>query len=481
VTLAVVSEFLHKHPQLKVMHLDSRQVQPGDLFIAMPGATTDGRQYVQQAVAQGAAAIIAEAIGWNADININVPLLLLENLKPQLAEIATYFYKDPSHNLRVIGVTGTNGKTSTSNYIAQLFDYVGIKCGLMGTLGNGMLDNLIPSPLTTSDCCTLQNQLFEFSQAQAKFVAMEVSSIGLCDDRLLHTQIDTAIFTNLSQDHLDYHHTMEDYFAAKCKLFTEYAPKHCVINLDDPYSKRLLDLIPRSSRIITYSLLNPAADLYYADGIIHTLWGTGPLVTKLIGKFNISNVMAALACCAIQGISIQTLLQAASKLNAVPGRMQAVPCVDLDAPRVVVDYAHTPDALIKALQTLQQYKQRHLICIIGCGGDRDRSKRPLMLRAVIENSDKVIITQDNPRTEDPQQIVRDMLAGHPLNTNIVIEMDRATAIKNAIAAASSEDLILIAGKGHEDYQIIGTTKLPFSDLLVAQQTLEARGEQAWTQ
>jgi len=480
VTLAVVSEFLHKHPQLTAMRLDSRQVQPGDLFIAMPGAATDGRQYVQQAVAQGAAAVIVEATGWNESFSSTVPVLLVENLKSQLAEIATYFYKDPSHNLRVIGITGTNGKTSTSNYIAQLFDYVGIKCGIMGTLGNGFLDNLLPSLLTTSDCCTLQHQLFEFSQAQAKFVAMEVSSIGLSDGRLLRTQIDTAVFTNLSQDHLDYHHTMEDYFAAKCKLFAEYAPKHCVINLDDEYSQRLLDIIPRTSRVITYSLLNPAADLYYADGVIHTLWGAGQLVTKLIGKFNISNVLAALGSCAVQGIPMQTLLKAASNLNAVPGRMQTVLCKNPQAPRVVVDYAHTPDALIKALQTLQEYKQQNLICIIGCGGDRDRSKRPLMLRAVIENSDRVIITQDNPRTEDPQQIVNDMLAGQQLNATTIIEMDRAIAIQHAISAASGQDLILIAGKGHEDYQIIGTTKLPFSDVLVAQQALEARGEKAWT-
>jgi len=481
VTLAVVSEFLHKHPQLKAMRLDSRQVQPGDLFIAMPGAATDGRQYMQQAVAQGAAAIIVEATGWSDSFNITVPILPINNLKFYISEIATYFYKNPSHNLRVIGITGTNGKTSTSNYIAQLFDYVNIKCGIMGTLGNGMLNNLIPTPLTTSDCCTLQNQLFEFSQAQAKFVAMEVSSIGLCDGRLLHTQIDTAVFTNLSQDHLDYHHTMEDYFASKCKLFAEYAPKHCVVNLDDAYSQRLLDVIPRTSRVITYSLLNPAADLYYAAGVVHSLWGTGQLTTKLIGKFNVSNVLAALGCCAIHGIPMQTLLRVASKLNAVPGRMQAVLYDNRNAPRVVVDYAHTPDAVIKALQTLQEYKQGHLICIIGCGGDRDRSKRPLMLRAAIENSDKVIITQDNPRTEDPQQIVHDMLAGLQLNSNIIIEMDRATAIQHAIAIATAQDLILIAGKGHEDYQIIGTTKLPFSDVMIAEQILEANGEQAWTQ
>ncbi len=479
-TLAVVSEFLYKQPQLKALRLDSRQVQPGDLFIAIPGANTDGRQYLQQAIAKGAAAVIVEATNWDGDYrSIKVPILVIENLKSYLAKIATNFYKNPSHNLRIIGITGTNGKTSTSNYIAQLLDDVNIKCGIMGTLGNGMLGNLIPSPLTTSDCCTLQNQLYEFTQAQAKFVAMEVSSIGLCDDRLLHTRIDTAVFTNLSQDHLDYHHTMEAYFAAKCKLFTEYAPKYCIVNLDDAYSQRLLDIIPQTSQIITYSLLNPKADLYYADGVIHTAWGTGQLVTKLIGKFNVSNVLAALGCCAVHGITMQALLQAASKLNAVPGRMQTVPCSNPQAPRVVVDYAHTPDALIKALQTLQEYKQQNLICIVGCGGDRDRSKRPLMLQAAIENSDKVIITQDNPRTEDPQQIINDMLADQQLNANTIIDMDRATAIKNAIATATTHDLILIAGKGHEDYQIIGTTKLPFSDLLVAQQTLEAIGEQAW--
>lgn len=473
-TLAVVSEFLHKHPQLKAMRLDSRQVQPGDLFMAVPGDLTDGREYLQQAISQGAAAAIVEASGWRDYTAMSVPLLAVPDLKSHLADIASYFYKNPSNNLRVIGITGTNGKTSTSNYIAQLFTAVGIECGIMGTLGNGLLGHLIPSPLTTSDCCTLQNQLFEFSQQQAKFVAMEVSSIGLCDGRLLNTHIDTAVFTNLTQDHLDYHHTMDAYFSAKCKLFTEYAPKHCVINLDDPYSQRLLAIIPSTSRILTYSLLNPAADLYYADGVVHTLWGTGELVAKLIGKFNISNVLAALGCCAIQGFSMQTLLKAASNLKSVSGRMQTVLCENMHAPRVIVDYAHTPDALIKALQTLQEYKSQQLICIIGCGGDRDRSKRPLMLRAAIENSDRVIITQDNPRTEDPQQIVNDMLAGQDPAANIIVEMDRTTAIQHAIAAATEQDLILIAGKGHEDYQILGTKKLPFSDVAVSQQALEAR-------
>lgn len=473
VTLSVVFDFLRQH-QLKAMRLDSRQVQPGDLFIAMPGLTTDGRQHISQAIANGSAAIIAEADGMPSYQGVAAPLLLVTNLKSKLADMATYFYNNPSHNLKVIGITGTNGKTSTSHYIAQLFSAVSMRCGIMGTLGNGFLDNLIKSQLTTSDCCSLQDQLFIFAQQKTSFVAMEVSSIGLLEGRLANTAINTAVYTNLSQDHLDYHVSMEDYFAAKCKLFSEFEPKNCVVNLDDPYSERLLKIIPLQSQVITYSLLNPNAAVYYNDGVIITPWGTGSLKVSLVGKFNISNVLAAIACCALQGVPLADLLLAASTLTAVAGRMQTVFNAALAAPKVVVDYAHTPEAVTKALQALGEYKAQKLYCIIGCGGDRDRSKRPLMLDAAIKYSDVVIVTQDNPRTEDPQQIVGDMLGTRHVTDNIIIELDRAKAIQQTIAQASPHDLILIAGKGHEDYQIIGTTKLPFSDLLIAQQALEVR-------
>lgn len=473
-TLSVVFDFLRQHSQLKAIRLDSRQVRHGDLFIAMPGSSTDGRQFIQQAINNGAEAIIAESLGLVTEINVKVPLLLAANLKQHIATIATFFYKDPSHSLKIIGITGTNGKTSTSHYIAQLLNLQSEKCGIMGTLGNGFLDSLLDSQLTTSDCCTIQDQLSTFVKLQTRFVAMEVSSIGLIENRLQNTKINTAVFTNLSQDHLDYHGDMEQYFIAKSKLFTDFAPEYCVVNLDDPYSERLLALIPQQSRVVTYSLLDSNADVYCNGNVVTTPWGSSKLVTSLIGKFNVSNVLAALSCCALQNIPLQKLLDSAQHLKPVNGRMQIVSHNIVTDPKVIVDYAHTPEAVEKALQALQEYKINKIYCIIGCGGDRDRSKRPLMLQAAVKHSDVVIITQDNPRTEDPQQIINDMLNGAPLHENVIVQMDRATAISQTIAQATEHDLILIAGKGHEDYQIIGTVKVPFSDVLTASLALEAR-------
>lgn len=464
--LAEVIEFLCNNPQLKSMRIDSRQVQPGDIFVAVAGLVDDGFKYIPQALANGAAAIIAEH-----HYVCDVPVTTIKDLAKHLPELANIYYNKPSHKLAVIGITGTNGKTSTSHYIAQLLTANGINCGLMGTLGNGLLGNLVPSNLTTSDCCSVQQQLASFLQLNVQTVAMEVSSIGLAQRRLQGTCINTAIFTNLSQDHLDYHADMQSYFAEKCKLFIEFAPKYCIINIDDPYGLKLIDLMPVNPEIFTYSIDNPTADIYLNDNKLYSPWGNGIFNTNLIGKFNISNVLAAIAACVLQGVSIDKLLQSVPKLQPVVGRMQLINYNQNARPIVVVDYAHTPDALIKVLLTLRESKPNKLFCVFGCGGDRDRTKRSLMLRAVLDHSDEIVITQDNPRTEDPQQIVQDMLDGICTLTNITIQMDRKQAIAQTIARASVGDIVLIAGKGHEEYQIIGTNKLPFSDQLVAQECL----------
>lgn len=474
--LTVVFDFLRNNKQLKNMRIDSRQIQAGDIFIAIPGFTTDGRKYIGQAIANGAGAIIVEA-GTVVEPNVtNVPIISVNNLKQHLSEVAAFYYQHPSQKLKVIGITGTNGKTSTSHYIAQLFAAANEKCGVMGTLGNGILPNLVSAGLTTSDCCTVQQELSSLAASNAKYVVMEVSSVGLDQGRLLHTEIDTAVFTNLSQDHLDCHKDMTEYFNAKCKLFTNFALKNAVINLDDAKAPELLNIIPVSVRVITYSLFDPTADIYVDGSQIFTPWGTGVLQTNLLGSFNTSNVLAAIACCALQGLPLDTILHFARNLYPVCGRMELIQSRRANAPRVIVDYAHTPDALIKVLQTLREYQPHTLFCVFGCGGDRDRSKRPLMARAVLENSDQAVITSDNPRTEDPQQIVQDMLDGITLATNIIIELDRAKAITQTIACATANDIVLIAGKGHEDYQIIGTTKLSFSDQIVAQQALGENDE-----
>lgn len=468
--LTAVIEFLRNNQQLKSMCIDSREVRPGDIFVAVAGLTDNGCKYIPQAVANGAALIITEN-----EYNCSVPVITVKDLTKNLPELANLYYGQPSNKLSLIGITGTNGKTSTSHYIAQLLLANGLPCGVMGTLGNGVLGSLTASNLTTADCCTVQRQLASFVQLQVPVVAMEVSSIGLAQRRLQHTRINTAIFTNLSQDHLDYHADMQTYFAEKCKLFTEFAPTYCIVNIDDPYGSQLIDFIPSSSTVITYSINKPTADIYLDGNQLYSHWGTGMLSTRLVGKFNLSNVLAAIAACVLQDVPLEKLLQVADKLQPVVGRMQLIEGSSADSPMVIVDYAHTPDALIKALLTLREYNPNKLLCVFGCGGNRDRTKRPLMLRAVFENSDEIIITQDNPRTEDPQQIIQDMLCGVADHSKITIEMDRKQAIREALSRAKKGDIILIAGKGHEDYQIIGTQKLPFSDQLVVQHFLyEAR-------
>lgn len=461
--------------ELQNIRRDNRQVEPGDLFIAVRGLKTDGRDFIDAAIARGAVAVLTQE---PYECDSLVPIITVPNLKDQLPALSAAFYNYPAQHLKTIGITGTNGKTSTSHYIAQILNSAGLTCGVMGTIGNGLLGKLNPTQLTTSDCCTVQQQFAAVKDLGAQFVAMEVSSHALAQQRLLGIDFDTAVFTNLSQDHLDYHANMQDYFAAKALLFTEYDIKNAVINIDDPWSAKLIALLPSNTNLITYSLFDNTAAVYLSADQIHTPWGNASFTTRLLGDFNKSNVLATIAVCCLQNISLDTVLSAVKNLQPVAGRMQVVEHNDPNAPKVVVDYAHTPDAVSKALKALRDYTNGTLYCIIGCGGDRDRSKRPLMLQAALENSDQVIISQDNPRTEDPQQIVQDMLHGNT-SQKIHIELDRAKAIQFAIARADKQDLILIAGKGHEDYQIIGTQKLPFSDILEAQQALVKRSENAW--
>lgn len=433
--------------ELTDIQIDSRKIKTGDLFVAVPGSQTDGRDYITQAKANGAAAILDDP-----------------EIKNQLPELAAFFYNYPARDLKIIGITGTNGKTSCSHYIAQILSAAGLECGIMGTLGNGLINNLHATSLTTSDSCTIQQQFAEFREQQVEYVAMEVSSHALVQQRLRGVNIDTAVFTNLSQDHLDYHTNMTEYFAAKSLLFTDYNIKHSVLNVDDPYSQDLIKIINNKSKVYTYSI-NNKADVYLLDNIVYTPWGQGRLDSPLIGKFNLSNILACITCCILQGVSLENILAIVKKIQPVPGRMQTVRRPEL--PLVIIDYAHTPDALVKALQAAREQPHAKLYCIFGCGGDRDRTKRPLMLQAALTNSDYVVITQDNPRTEDPKQIINDILSDINKTDNITIELDRAMAIRQTILKAQPQDIVLIAGKGHENYQIIGMQKIPFSDLTVS--------------
>lgn len=470
--------------ELQDVQLDSRQIKPGDLFIAIPGLKGDGRIHVAQAVANGAVAVLVQS-PYIAEDNYNaVPVICVDNLRDIFRDLVAFFYNNPAKDLELIAVTGTNGKTSCSHYIAQILNALHFKCGVMGTVGNGLLDNLFPSQMTSSDCCVVQRQFAIFKKLNVTHVAMEISSHAIDQQRLLGLQFKTAIFTNLSQDHLDYHLNMREYFAAKCRLFTDYKIDNAIINLDDPYGVQLRDLLKTNNskiKILGYSLANKQADVYLENNIIYSPWGSGVLHSSLLGSFNTSNLLACITSCALHDLALDQILKIVSNLIPVPGRMQKVVGQDSNAPMVVVDYAHTPDAMVNALQALRPYVHDggKLYCIFGCGGDRDRSKRHMMLRAALDYSDQVVITQDNPRTEDPKQILQDILANQKIGAKVMVELDREAAIHAIILQANQQDLILIAGKGHEDYQIIGVDKLPFSDVLIASKALTLRSEKSY--
>ena len=480
---------------IRNISVDSRQAQPGDLFIALKGSNVDGRHYIEKAAEKGVAAILIEAddklfsSGWlNNSLGQKIPLIPYSHLKALSGIIAARFFNEPSKELAVIGITGTNGKTSTSHYIAALLESVGETCGIIGTLGAGFLPGLEETGFTTPDAVQNQRLLSEFYHKKASVVAMEVSSHALDQERLAGIQFQTAILTNLTRDHLDYHPDIDAYWAAKQKLFLAYKPQNSIINLDDEYGRGLYqDLIAKKTteNIIGFTLqdypnfsntVSAKKIKYHSAGMeafIETPWGAGELKTTLIGQFNLSNLLAAIAAVCLQGISFEKVLASVPLIKAVSGRMMRLGGEHL-LPLVLVDYAHTPDALIKVLEAVRVHCRGKVWCVFGCGGDRDRGKRPLMAAAVEQFSDYIYVTQDNSRTENPKQIIEDILKGFKETTAVVVEFDRSQAIQAAVALAAPEDCVVVAGKGHEPYQIIGTEKKPFLDQAEVERALERR-------
>ncbi len=460
--------------EISGLTLDSRKVKAGDLFLAYPGAESDGRKFIQSAIDNGAVAVLAEKIGFESKQNYSVPVIVVTDLQKQVGHIAAEFYDHPSRKMRIIGITGTNGKTSCSHFIANALQLNQIPCGIIGTLGTGMPEKLDYGTHTTPDAITLQQMLFELYKQGAKAVAMEVSSHGLEQERVTGIEFNTAVFTNLSRDHLDYHGDMANYSAAKKRLFFMPKLKYAVINVDDEFGKKLLDDIPKQVNTIGYSIADTVAKVpcVRASNIqatekgftaeILTPWGDGILHGNLLGQFNVSNLLAVLTVLGSMKIPLAQILQSLEQLKTVPGRMQAFG--GGKKPVVVVDFAHTPDALEKALLGLRVHCRGNLWCVFGCGGDRDRGKRPLMGQIAEQYSDHIIITNDNPRTEDPQNIIDDIVEGLLCPWAAEIERNRGSAIAHAIDCAKQNDIILIAGKGHEPHQIIGTDKIPFSDI-----------------
>ena len=471
------------------LSLDSRAIKKNYLFIAIKGATVNGIEFINSAIEQGAAAVLWEAdenvdaikINWRkSSTNIDIPIIAIENLSQLTGEIADCFYESPSKELAVCGITGTNGKTSCADFLAQMMS-VDAPCGLMGTLGSGIYPELKETGFTTPDAITCQQWLADIKSQQAKFAVMEVSSHALIQGRTNGIRFNSAVFTNLSRDHLDFHGDMESYADAKFKLFKSTGLKNAIVNVDDEAGRNIVENLDKNIRCIRYGLdktLSP--DVYGFDIVldqnglsmqVNTPWGEGQLTSPVIGDFNASNLLAVLSVMLIQDIDLADALKRLSTIKSVAGRMQRFG--NENTPLVVVDFAHTPDALEQALTSLRQHTKNNLWCVFGCGGDRDKGKRPLM-GAIAENkADYIILTNDNPRNEAAVEIINDIKSGIKTTTKVIIEQDRHAAIHIAISKAKTGDVVLIAGKGHENYQLIGETKYPFNDAEEVKQQLEA--------
>lgn len=462
---------------LKEMILDSRSATAGDLFVAVLGHQVDGRTYISQAIAQGVSAVIAEAHDHASDGELRmvegIPVVYLAQLNERLSALAGRFYQQPAQKMTLIGVTGTNGKTTISQLLAQWANLLGGKGAVMGTVGNGLYGQLMPAENTTGSAIDVQRILAELVQQQASLTAMEVSSHGLVQHRVAALPFAAAIFSNLSRDHLDYHGDMESYAAAKLSLFTDHQVGVRVINADDTVGQQWLEQLTDAVAVSVSGLalgqrhgfwLSATNITYQDQGVRITFdsaWGAGEFTSHLMGEFNVSNLLLALATLLALEYPLAQLLATADKLTPVCGRMEVFQTQGRAA--AVVDYAHTPDALQKALAAARLHCEGQLWCIFGCGGDRDRGKRPLMGAIAEEFADRVIITDDNPRSEDPHLITQDILAGLISPGQAQVITGRAQAITYALTQAAASDIVLIAGKGHEDYQIIGKRKLDYSD------------------
>ncbi|WP_334186483.1 UDP-N-acetylmuramoyl-L-alanyl-D-glutamate--2,6-diaminopimelate ligase [Noviherbaspirillum sp.] len=499
ISVADILDWLHTAAPEAQLSSDSRSITSGDVFIAYPGETADGRDYISQAIARGARAVIYEAAGFHWDAGWTVPHLAVPDLKKIAGFVANAYYDQPDAEMFSVAVTGTNGKTSCSHWLGTLLSRLGDPTAVVGTLGVAMFrrgghDGFSSTGYTTPDAVLLQRRLASLRTSGAKALAIEASSIGLEQGRLHGLHIDVALFTNFTRDHLDYHGDMATYEAAKAVLFDWPGLKHAVINLDDGMGRRQMQRLHQSRPqlgLIGYSIegrTEGSVPCLHASDIrsnhagtafqLASPFGSAQVKTHLVGQFNVSNVLGILGVLLAKGIALKAAVEAVESLTAVPGRMEQLG--GQEAPLVVIDYAHTPDALEKTLATLRQVAQQRggqLWCVFGCGGDRDPGKRPQM-GAVSETADHIIVTSDNPRNEEPAGILAQIVEGIDAKRKataapLVIE-DRAAAILWAVRHAAKPDVVLLAGKGHEPYQEIKGKKLPFLDADHAALALAAR-------
>jgi UDP-N-acetylmuramoyl-L-alanyl-D-glutamate--2,6-diaminopimelate ligase len=458
---------------------DSRRVQRNGLFVALRGEKFDGHDFIEQAIEKGASVIVAE----RDQKYPRATCVAVENTRTALADLGAAFYGYPARKLRLAGVTGTNGKTTTTFLVQHICEKAGMRCGLIGTVRYQLGERVLPAARTTPESLDLQELLAQIANAGCRAATMEVSSHALAQDRTRGLELDVAVFTNLTQDHLDFHGTMKNYFESKLKLFIQLASQQkkrkpvAVVNIDDRYGEQLLGKIDKSISTITYGM-GVRADFRASNyrmefgGTSYQLDARGKsylVRIPLIGRFNVANSLAALATANALGISVREAVLSLGKSPQVPGRLEMVPAKRQF--QIFVDYAHTPDALLNVLKTLRELEPRRLIVVFGCGGDRDREKRPLMAQVVDLNADYAIITSDNPRKEDPAAIISEVERGFR-SSHYEKLIDRAEAIARAIALAQPRDIVLIAGKGHETYQEFADHTVPFDDIQVARRALE---------
>ncbi|MDF4002277.1 UDP-N-acetylmuramoyl-L-alanyl-D-glutamate--2,6-diaminopimelate ligase [Luteibacter sp. PPL552] len=464
--------------------IDSREIEPGQIFVAMRGLKGHGFDFAGTAVERGAVAILAEPPVDATDVG--VPVVRVDGLREHAGAIAARLHGEPSKALDLIGVTGTNGKTSTVQLIAQALAFLGRKPATIGTLGAGLHGELVEGERTTPDALSMQGLLAGFRDAGATHVAMEVSSHALEQGRVNAIAFDVAVFTNLTRDHLDYHGTMEAYGAAKAKLFAFPGLRAAVINVDDAFGVKLAKGLPDGVTKLRTSMAHDAtekdaeirADIVVtsARGLsfnLTTPWGMRTVRSALLGRFNVANLLAVAAVLGALGEPFDRIHAALESLQPVNGRMSRLGG-DGKKPLVVVDYSHTPDALKQALLALRSHAKGRLVCVFGAGGDRDQGKRPIMAGIAERLADAVIVTDDNPRSEDGDAIVAQIVAGFAQPQDVTIERDRARAIALALADAKADDVVLIAGKGHETYQEGPQGKQPFDDLVVASEAMATR-------
>lgn len=481
--LAVCELSGNGNTEIKGIQTDSRQVQEGDMFICLPGHTVDGHDYADKAVSLGAVALVVER-----KLELDVPQLIVSSCRFAMAVFSDCFFGHPSQKLNMIGVTGTNGKTTTTYLIEQILNDAESETGLIGTIQMRYAGQTFPMSGTTPEALDLQRSLYHMVEAGVKNCVMEVSSHALQQGRVKGTEFRTAVFTNLTQDHLDYHHTMEEYRGAKSLLFARlgngfddglHKRKYAVLNADDAASVYFAD--STSAEVITYGI-DANADVR-ASNIKITARGTSfhvdsfkgsvDVELRMVGKFNVYNALAAITAALLEGIELDSIKRSLEAIPGVDGRVEAVNEGQPFA--VIVDYAHTPDGLENVLRTVNEFAEKEVFCVFGCGGDRDRTKRPIMGQIAAKYSDRVFVTSDNPRTENPDAILEDikqgLIADGVPSEKYELIVDRKSAIKRAIELASPGDVVLIAGKGHETYQIIGTVKTDFDDRLVAKEAI----------